>query len=297
MILEIKGNSLDDGPGIRSVVFFKGCPLNCSWCHNPESKSRRVELSFESALCVGCSSCIAVCPAAALDRANQGFVDRTRCRLCFACVEECPSGALSRVGQSLSVEEVAAKILRDKPYFDNSGGGVTLSGGEPTMEMEFCERLLKTLKSEGVHVLLESCGHFNYDLFAAKLLPHVDQIYMDIKIFDAAAHKQHCGQDNALILENFSKLVRAGVDILPRTPLVPGITDTEQNLNAIADFLLGLGVKSCGLLSYNPLWQSKCDQIGAAYAFAGSDEHQNWTPQEKRRACEEIFTSRGIRVV
>ena len=135
LIMEIKGNSLDDGPGIRSVVFYKGCPLSCVWCHNPESKKASMEISFDANICIDCGSCRDVCPQKALARQNRFYIDRSKCTLCFLCVDACPSGALDKVGKTMYVDEIIKKILPDKPFFDTSGGGVTLSGGEPTLYM------------------------------------------------------------------------------------------------------------------------------------------------------------------
>jgi len=268
LILDIKGNSLDDGPGIRSVVFFKGCPLSCVWCHNPESKNPAAELSFEPNSCISCDSCIAVCPTDAINRHNPFFIDREHCNLCFSCVNECPSGALSRAGNELSIEQIMAQIIKDKPYFETSGGGVTLSGGEPTLNLTFVAALLQELKREKIHTLLESCGHFKLAPFIEQILPYTDAIFMDIKIFDGAEHQKYCGVDNHLILENFKELSKLSAEmnfsILPRVPLVPGITDGKDNLIAIANFLLDCGHTKSQLLNYNPLWPAKNFQIGIA---------------------------------
>ena len=137
LILDIKGNSLDDGPGIRSVIFFKGCPLACTWCHNPESKRFEAEISFDAKACIGCDACLSACPQDALSRDNPFFIDRRRCDLCFRCIDACHSGALSRVGQEMGIAEIVARVLDYKPFYDTSGGGVTLSGGEPTVYMDF----------------------------------------------------------------------------------------------------------------------------------------------------------------
>lgn len=297
LILDIKGNSLDDGPGIRSVVFFKGCPLNCLWCHNPESKSRSVEISFDGSLCVDCGSCREVCQDSALAGHHHDYIDRKRCQLCFDCINACPSGALSRMGHDLTVEEILVRILKDKPYFQHSGGGVTLSGGEPTLSVEFTGELLKRLKEAGVHTLLESCGHFDYTRFSEIILPHTDTLYMDLKLMDPAEHKRYCGVDNSLILANFSRLTTQNIDLLPRVPLVPGITDTDANLKATAEFLSVLGVSRCSVLSYNPLWQKKCRQLGANYPFNDSREYDHWTSRDKKKHCIEIFTQKGIKII
>ncbi len=163
LITDIEGNSRDDGPGIRSVVFFKGCPLNCFWCHNPESKKTEAELWWDREKCIGCGECIKSCPKGSISRENPFFINRDLCDSCFKCVEVCTSTALRRVGQEMSVDEIVRKVLRYKPFFDNSGGGVTLSGGEPTLHIEFTSALLKKFKKEKIHTLLETAGLFDFD--------------------------------------------------------------------------------------------------------------------------------------
>jgi len=203
LILEIKGNALDDGPGIRSVVFFKGCPLSCLWCHNPESKRMGMEIGFEAKTCVGCDTCINLCPENALSRENPFFIDRDACTLCFECVDACPSGALTRIGTYMSVEAIAEQVLRDKPFYDTSGGGVTLSGGEPTLVTGFAGELAARLKASGIHTLIETCGLFDLARFDESLYPYLDLIYFDIKLMDAALHAHYCGVANETILYNF----------------------------------------------------------------------------------------------
>lgn len=297
LLLEIKGNSLDDGPGIRSVVFFKGCPLSCSWCHNPESKRIEAEIGFEAGECVGCNTCIASCPEGALSRDHLFFVDRSRCTLCFSCTETCPSGALRRIGNSADIDGIVADVIRDKPFFDTSGGGVTLSGGEPTLFMDYCGKLAQTLREKGVHLLLETCGLFDFPKFEALLYPYLDAIYFDIKLIDSAAHARNCGVPNGRILDNFKKLharaAKGGIPVIPRTPLIPGITDTEENMHAIADFLVSRGATEARLLPYHPLWQEKNRTIGIA-AKEGNPAMNNWLENRKVEACRSIFLQAGI---
>jgi pyruvate formate lyase activating enzyme len=292
LIFEIKGNSLDDGPGIRTVVFFKGCPLSCAWCHNPESKRREQELSYDKKKCVGCDTCVGLCPEKALDRGAPHFVDRARCTLCLACVDACPSGALSVVGKQMTVDEIVREIEKDIPFFKNSGGGVTLSGGEPTLYMDFASRLAARLNKRGVRVLLETCGFFNYDAFMKRMYPHLDMIYFDIKIFNGADHRRFCGRPNDVILENFTKLYRrylhGGVEVLPRVPLIPDCTATEENLSAIVKFLRNLGVKKIGLLQNNPLWFDKNEMLGRSADVDTGDMH-SWIGREKMDRIKLLF--------
>jgi len=300
LILEIKGNSLDDGPGIRTVIFFKGCPLSCTWCHNPESKSAAVEISFDGRQCIGCNTCIELCPEDALSRDDPYFIDRDRCDLCFKCVDNCPSNALAMVGRQTGPDEILAAVKKDKPFYDTSGGGVTLSGGEPTMYMEFVSGLLKALKKEGIHILLETCGYFNFERFKDLIYPYVDTIYYDIKLYDADEHKLYCGVPNEVILENFIRLhalsMDGGAGVLARIPLIPHITDTRTNMEAIANFLQRHHVTRADLLAYNPLWHEKSYKIGVDNPYSKNEAMTKWMPQEKIHECEEIFRAAGIAV-
>jgi pyruvate formate lyase activating enzyme len=301
LILEIKGNSLDDGPGIRSVVFFKGCPLSCVWCHNPEGKITSQEISFDTEECVGCDTCLKTCPDGALSRNNFFFIDRARCSLCFACVETCPSGALGRVGKQMSIDDILSCIRKDKPFFDTSGGGVTLSGGEPTLHMTFLSDLLRSLRSEGIHTLLETCGHFKFDKFRELALPHLDTIYFDVKLIDSKEHRRFCGADNGVILANLARLVylsdNCDLEILPRVPLVPGITDGDSNLAAIAAVLQELGLKRVQLMAYNPLWHEKAAKIGVPNSFSDDPVMHRWMLRDHLRACGEIFERSGVQTI
>jgi len=293
LIIDVKGNSLDDGPGIRSVIFFKGCPLFCAWCHNPESKRSFAELSFDPHKCIACESCIGKCKVNALSRDNPFFVDRNTCNRCFACAAECPTGALSRIGREMTQDEIIEQALKDKPFFDTSGGGVTFSGGEPTLHMDFLSGLIRELKNSGVHTLIETCGYFNFDEFREAILPYTDMIYMDIKIIDPKTHKRYCGVDNNVILENFIKLhelsLSGGFEIIPRTPLIPGITDTEKNLAAIARFLQSHQVKDIRLLPNNPAWHEKCRSLGIPDEYAEDSPLRKWLPPAVMEACKCIF--------
>lgn len=301
LILEIRGNSLDDGPGIRTVVFFKGCPLSCRWCHNPESKRPGLEIGFDAAECIGCNTCLETCPDAALSKENPFFIDRNKCSLCFACVDTCPSGALSQVGRSMTIDSILETTLKDKSFFDNSGGGVTLSGGEPTLCLNFISDLLKAFKRAGLRTLLETCGMFDLTAFEEMLYPFIDTIYYDIKLIDAEEHTAFCGAPNHHILANFrhlqEKYLDGYVDIIPRTPLIPGITDTQKNLSGIAQFLLGCKATSIQLLAYHPLWQAKNQKIGRSDSLGDSPEINRFLPQGKIDACRNIFEAAGIRVL
>lgn len=299
LLLEIKGNALDDGPGIRSVVFFKGCPLSCVWCHNPESRRRAPELSFDASACVaGCTRCVAVCQPGAIRPGVS--VDRDACTLCFDCVPVCPSGALRQLGHPASLAELLESVRADKPFFDASGGGVTFSGGEPTLAMDFLAELAAACRAEGIHTLLETAGHFRWAPFERDVLPHLDAIYYDLKLFDAGAHRRYCGCDNDRILANFARLAAlaeaGGFELLPRIPLVPGITATEANVTAIGRFLLDLGVGRVRLLDYNPTWVDKCGQLGIGPGFAQTDALRTWLAPGVAAGLRACLTGLGLEV-
>lgn len=294
LILEVKGNSLDDGPGIRTVVFFKGCPLSCVWCHNPESKRTGAELAFDPRECVACDSCLEACEEAALDRSLPGFVDRDACTLCFACVDACPSGALSQVGREMAVEEVLELVGRDIPFFKTSGGGVTLSGGEPTLYMDYSSRLLRGLREMGVHTIVETCGHFDLVRFIELMDPYTDIIYYDLKIYDPEEHRTRCGVSNQRILDNFRALHRSFLDgdteVLPRIPLIPGITATTENLQGLAAFLREEGASRVALLDYNPLWIEKSAKVGQKNPITSQKCMNTWMGREELGRCRDIFS-------
>jgi pyruvate formate lyase activating enzyme len=298
LILEVKGNSLDDGPGIRTVIFFKGCPLSCIWCHNPESKRTGQEMSFDAKECVGCDTCLDICAEGALDRTDPAFIDRAVCTLCLRCVDACPSGALSPVGKYMEASEVIALVEKDLPFFRTSGGGATLSGGEPTLFMDYASELLRRLKELGVHTIVETCGHFDLAEFEEKMLSHIDAVYFDLKLRDPGEHKKHCGITNEVILDNFTRLLRSSLDggtpLLPRIPLIPGITATQENLAAIAAFLKEKGAREVALLQYNPLWFEKSRKIGKPSPLEGRSGSSAWMKPPELERCRSFFAGLDI---
>jgi len=290
-IVDIKRNSLDDGPGIRSVVFFKGCTLRCVWCQNPETLSPLPEIQRDETRCIACGTCTAVCQQGVARNAMEKE-DTSRCILCGECVEACPSNARRIAGTEYSVDEVAELLLKDEPFYRHSGGGVTLSGGEPAMYPAFVGQVARRLREKNVHVLMETGGQFDFDQVENHLLPHLSAIYFDVKLADPELHKKYVGPDNRRIQENLKRLV-SFKDLLPRVPLIPGITDTDENLKSIAKLLSDLDLSRVMLLPYNPLWLSKRRALGMDMPYS----HDSFMSPEEIERCRGIFEKAGFNLL
>lgn len=270
-ILRIQRMSTEDGPGIRSTLFFKGCPLKCFWCHNPESISPLHEPYWMKAKCIGCRSCVAACPTRALAAADGRIaIDRSLCSRCGDCSQACPTTALSVYGEERSAGELVAELLKDRIYFEKSGGGVTLSGGEPTMQPEFAGALLSSLKGQGVRTALDTCGQCSWETLEA-LLPDTDLLLYDLKEADSENHRRFSGSANTRILENL-KLLACSMrergrprQLWIRTPLIPECTATAANLARIGEFIretLGSLVERWELCTFNNLCVDKYGALG-----------------------------------
>ncbi|HQJ08170.1 MAG TPA: glycyl-radical enzyme activating protein [Deltaproteobacteria bacterium] len=293
LIFSIQHFCLHDGPGIRSLVFFKGCPLRCPWCQNVESWKAEAEIAFKGKLCIGCGTCVGRCPERAL--AAAGKRDKKRCRRCFTCVEACPSGALTRFGVARSAEEIARELRPEFSLLKTSGGGVTLSGGEPALYPEFTEKLAGLLHDEGIDVAMETCGLFDFERLTP-LLRKLQLVLFDIKIHDSDRHKRICGADNAVIRHNLKSLVEAGPEkgfppVWPRLPIVPGMTDGKENIGGWAGFLSSLGIRFLTLVPYHPMGAVKRTWLGLP------DGPDLRTPTEAElKGIEELFQAEGITV-
>lgn len=262
-VFSIQHFCLHDGPGTRSVIFFKGCPLRCVWCQNPESWSPQVEVGFKAHLCLNCQSCVVSCGTGAL--ATQYRREHSQCALCLKCSQACPADAMVTFGQRYSVDEIVARLQPEFPYYKNSGGGVTFSGGEPTQHAAFVLQLAQKLKQHGIHLALETCGYFDLSSQAvASLLASVDVVLFDIKIHEDQASQKWCGQGSQLIRQNLERLAGEwGTGrIWPRLPLIPGMTDGQDNLGQWARLLRQLGFTSVTLVPYHSMGSTKRGWLG-----------------------------------
>jgi pyruvate formate lyase activating enzyme len=292
LIADIRRNALDDGPGIRSTIFFKGCVLDCVWCQNPECISPAPELQHDPGSCIGCEECARRCPHGAVSFANETRRhDGDRCQLCEACVEVCPPRGLRRIGEALSSEELVRRLLEDEVFFKSSGGGVTFSGGEPTMSLSFLVEVAQLLRQRGIHLLLETCGLYPTKRFEADLLPLLDMIYFDLKLADSALHVRFTGRDNQRIIENLRRLARLVPGLVVRVPLVPGVTATSDNLEQIAELLLNIGQKRVVLLPYNPLWTRKAASRPLTF------EATRFMTFDEIQACRGVMVGAGLKVI
>ncbi len=289
-IFEIERFALNDGPGIRTVVFFKGCPLRCQWCSNPESQAGETELYYLPRRCLGCARCVEACDQEALAFTGKLLIDRQRCNACGRCVQACNTTALSMAGRTLSIEEIYHEVWRDEAFFRNSGGGVTFSGGEPTEQPQALRMLAERCHHGGLHTVIETCGAFPWEA-VRETLPALDLFLFDIKHLDPARHKELVGVGNGQMLGNFRRLLEAGRSVVARFPLLLGINDDEGNLEALARFLResAPGIR-IDILPYHRLGNAKYAGLGRPYPL------QDLAALSEARAVEvkDFFESHGL---
>jgi pyruvate formate lyase activating enzyme len=272
LVFNIQKYSVHDGPGIRTLVFLKGCPLRCQWCSNPESQASIQEIAFNDSKCIGvteCGLCLKVCRIGAIQKENGKIkINRDLCTHCGACSHACPSKALHIFGEYISIEEILKKVEEDSVFYSRSGGGLTLSGGEPLLQHEFVYQLIKDAKSRGLDTAIETCGFTQWE-HLEKVCQYLNTIFYDIKSIDSDKHLKFTGVKNELILENFKRLATefSTVNIIVRTPVIPGFNDTEDDIKAIVRIIKDYPRVKYELLPYHRFGESKYTFLGREYPF------------------------------
>lgn len=276
MIVDIQKMSTEDGPGIRTTVFFKGCSLRCAWCHNPEGISSQIQIQWLKNRCIGCLSCSKACRNGALKfEESKISIDRERCKSCLSCVNICPTGALEAKGRLWDMNNLLREVLKDRAYYEKSGGGVTASGGEALLQSEFIEPFFKALKEEKIHTALDTAGNAGFDCIE-RVLPYTDLVLYDIKMVDTELHKKFTGSGNERILKNLLRIAdyirknnRPAIWI--RTPVIPGATDSEETIGAIGRFIrdnLNGVVSRWDLCAFNNLCLDKYKRLNMVWPYS-----------------------------
>lgn len=292
MIFDIRRYSVHDGPGIRTTVFFKGCPLDCWWCHNPESQHTQPELIVRENLCIGCGKCAEACPQGSTwQEGTTLHYNRQQCTLCGKCVAACMASAREIVGRQMSVEQVMRQVERDIPFYDESGGGVTFSGGEPVLQWQFLVELLKACKSLELHTALDTCGFAAWDVLQ-RVAEYTDLFLYDLKHTDPELHLRYTGVPLAPILDNLERLAGLGKRIFLRLPLIPGINDDEANLRRLGQLAAGLpAIEQIDLLPYHHSAAAKYQRLDRVYRLP-----ETQPPGESLEATVTLLQAYGINI-
>lgn len=291
-VFDIQRFSVHDGPGIRTLVFLKGCSLKCEWCANPESQAVTPELLFDPARCIACENCLILCTHGALHKQGERILfEKERCSGCGACAEKCYAEARVLKGRKMTVEAVVAEVLKDEAFYADSGGGVTLSGGEPLDQPGFSECILKTCRNLALHTTVETAGHVSWSNFE-RIIPFTDLFLFDIKHTDPDKLKEFTKGDAALILQNLKKLVMSAKQIIVRTPVIPGFNDSPEEIQKIARLVKSLGIKELQMLPYHRYGQSKYSLMGRKYVFQGPQQVE----AERMLALQDTASREGLKV-
>ena len=292
-VFNIKRYAIHDGPGIRTTVFLKGCPLKCPWCQNPEGMKPEPELIRRDQRCIGCRDCMEACPKGAVSFADGcRQIDTDLCDACGRCAGACNAQALEVVGRRMTVDEVVTEVMRDGVFYEQSGGGVTVSGGEPLMQAGFVEAVLRTLKHEGIHTTLDTSGYAGRETLL-RIAEYVDLFLWDLKTMDDRVHKEYTGVSNAVILDNLSALSQAGSRVIVRFSLIPGVNDSESNVRAMGEFVASLdGVSRIDILPYHEVWLDKYMGLGRV----GKPAEFEQPSAEQVRAAETKLAEFGLNI-
>lgn len=290
-VFNIQRYSIQDGPGIRTTVFLKGCPLTCHWCSNPESQGLHPQLFYFDTQCTGCHRCLEACPNGATLLGSNGkiVIDRRLCKACGVCADACLSGARVISGSLMTIDEVVNVVEKDSLFYRNSDGGVTFSGGEPLYQPAFLLELLKKCQRKGFHTCLDTCAYIQWEVLE-EALDYVDLVLFDVKHMDPEKHREVTGVDNHLILDNLKRMAKMGKEIIVRIPLLPDINDSAENINALGNFTSQLSLKRVDLLPYHKLGVKKYERLGMEYKLKELRSFK----REEVEGVKEILRNFGI---
>lgn len=298
-IFNIQKFSIHDGPGVRTTIFLKGCPLRCKWCANPESQSADIQVTYDAQKCSGCQTCVHTCQnrciyvhaddAQRMNTPGTVFIDHQKCIGCLACVNACPMHALKAEGKMMEPEQAAAVCLQDIDFYKESNGGVTLSGGECMCQPEFTEAIIKELKKSDIHVAAECTGYIRKEIFR-KLAPMFDLLLFDVKHYDSSMHYTGTGVHNELIIDNLTWAFQEGLHILPRIPVIPDFNDKLQDAEGISGLLLEIGLKEAQLLPFHQFGERKYELLHQDYSY----KSKKALYPEDLKDYQQVFTDKGI---
>ncbi|TCK88029.1 cobalamin-independent glycerol dehydratase small subunit [Natranaerovirga hydrolytica] len=289
IVFDTQRFSVHDGPGIRTIVFLKGCPLSCLWCCNPESQKMNPILIFQSSKCIGCGRCIGICEQGILKGQKEGFIESEKCIGCGKCIKVCPVDALMLKGQRRTVEDVINELKKDEIHYRRSGGGITISGGEPLSQPNFAIELLKECQSKGWHTAMETTGYAKPEVIES-VIPHLDLVLLDIKSMDAEKSKKYTGVSIERIKENAQRIVQLTKTVV-RVPTIPGFNATKQEIKEICNFVKTLqGVETIHLLPYHNFGESKYELLGMTYEMKYIEE----IPKEEMEALKKVVEEQGF---
>lgn len=291
LIFDVMRFSLHDGPGIRTTVFLKGCPLGCWWCHNPEGLASEPEVVYVEERCVRTGECVAACPHHAITWHDGPFRDASICQKCGTCAAACPTGATQMIGRWVTVQQLMDELSRDLVFFDESGGGATFSGGEPLLQSQFLEAMLDGCRARGIHTVVETCGVVARETLL-RLSRKIDLFLYDVKLMDSKKHRTYTGAANGNILQNLRALARVHANIIVRMPVIPGINDDAENAEQLARFLKSSGISRLDLLPYHPSGGDKYGRLHRVYRLSGLKP----PPSEQMQIMAERFQRDGLAV-
>lgn len=290
IIFNIQKFSIHDGPGIRTTVFLKGCPLKCKWCSNPESQLENIQILYEQTKCIHCKKCIQTCPQNAIQMIDEHiYIDFDKCVGCLQCVNNCPSVALSHEGEYKEIDEIVATCLQDKDFYEESGGGITISGGEGMGQPQFLKQLINKLKQHDLHVAIETTGYIQPDIFQ-ELAPLFDLLLFDVKHYDSNKHYQGTSVHNELIIDNLKWAFENNINILPRIPVIPDFNTSLKDAQGLADLLANIGIKKVQLLPFHQFGEKKYELLNRKYSL----KNKKALYPEDLKDYQQIFLDKGI---